>query len=101
MQGAGCTVVAQHHGSRAGRATRERTPPAGPGSGRAAAAPPCTVGGVAGTWAAYVGPYGYTRACVTPGVPPGAPGPAAASAAAPDPAVLARSAECSWACSRR
>ena len=55
--------------------------------------PPCTVGGVAGTWAAYVGRYGYTRACITPGVPPGGPGPAAAGAAAPDPAVLARSAE--------
>jgi hypothetical protein len=92
--GAGCDLFAQQPRS-AGGAAGPGTDAASGGQApdRPAAPPPCTVGGVAGTWAAYVGPYGYTRACVTAGVPPGAPGPAAAGAAAPDPVVLARSAE--------
>lgn len=85
-QGQECTLYSSHtsspgmpgtltgHGGRAG---------SGP-----AAKPPCTVGNLAGTWGYYVGRYGWTRVCITPGTVAG--GPAAPAAAAPDPAVLAQ-----------
>jgi hypothetical protein len=93
-QGQECTLYAQNPGS-PGRAGRPGTLTAvgGQAAGGPAAKPACTVGGVAGTWIAYVGRYGYTRACVTPGIIPGGAAPAAARAAAPAPAVLAQAAE--------
>jgi hypothetical protein len=93
-QGQECTLYAQNPGS-PGRAGLPGmlTAAGGQAAGGPAAKPACTVGGVAGTWIAYVGRYGYTRACVTPGIIPGGAAPAAARAAAPAPAVLAQAAE--------
>jgi len=91
-QGQGCTLYAWNPGS-PGRAggPGALTAGGGPAPGGPAAKPACTAGGVAGTWTAYVGHYGYTRVCVTPGVIPGGAGPAAGPASSP--AVLAQAAE--------
>jgi hypothetical protein len=92
--GAACTIFAQHPGS-PGRAGTPGILTAGGGqaAGGPAAKPACTVGGVAGTWGSYVGRFGWTRVCITPGIIPGGAPPAAARAAAPAPAVLAQAAE--------
>jgi hypothetical protein len=92
--GTGCTIFAQHPGS-PGRMGGPGTLTAagGQAAGGPVAKPACTAGGVAGTWAAYVGRYGYARACVIPGVIPGGAAPAAVRAAAGAPAVLAQAAE--------
>jgi len=93
--GPGCTLYAQHPGSsaRTGEPAAAAAVAGAQAPGGPAAKPACTVGGMAGTWTAYVGRYGYTRACVTPGIIPGGAGPAPARAAAPAPAALARAAE--------
>ena len=89
--GQGCTLYAQQPGSSARTGEPGTVAAGGQALGGPAVKPACMVGGVAGTWGSYVGRYGVTRVCITPGIPPGGAGPA--GAAALDPAALAQAAE--------
>ena len=89
--GQGCTLYAQQPGSSARTGGPGTVAAGGQAQGGPAAKPACAIGGLPGTWGSYVGRYGVTQVCITPGIPPGGAGPA--GAAAPDPAALAQAAE--------